>query len=106
MPTKTPFSSPSQLAADKKSPEAASVARERSSRSSVRLTMPEAASPPRLTQRFHVAEVAESFGVKPRTVRSWIEKGLLEREKVGSSVFIRADQIEAMLSCPRTKNYP
>ena len=50
-----------------------------------------------LPQRFHIAEVAESFGVRPRTVRSWIEKGLLEREKIGNSVFIRADQIEAML---------
>ena len=62
------------------------------------------AAPPRdLPQRFHVAEVAASFGVRPRTVRSWIEKGLLEREKVGNAVFIRADQIEAMLSRGRRK---
>ena len=57
----------------------------------------QAASASGLPQRFHIAEVAESFGVRPRTVRSWIEKGLLEREKIGNSVFIRADQIEAML---------
>jgi Helix-turn-helix domain len=65
------------------------------------------APPPRaLAQRFHVAEVAASFGVRPRTVRSWIEKGLLEREKVGNAVFIRADQIEAMLSRGRKKKDP
>jgi len=42
---------------------------------------------------------------RPRTVRSWIEKGLLEREKIGNAVFIREDQIEAMLLGPtRRKN--
>jgi hypothetical protein len=63
----------------------------------------DAPSPRGLPQRFRVAAVAASFGVRPRTVRSWIEKGLLEREKVGNAVFIRADQIEAMLSRGRRK---
>ena len=50
-----------------------------------------------LRRRFRIAQVAEAFGRAPRTVRSWIEKGLLEREKIGNAVFIREDQIEAML---------
>lgn len=50
-----------------------------------------------LRRRFRIAQVAEAFGCAPRTVRSWIEKGLLEREKIGNAVFIREDQIEAML---------
>jgi hypothetical protein len=57
-----------------------------------------ATSPPGvLRRRFRIAQVAEAFGCAPRTVRSWIEKGLLEREKIGNAVFIREDQIEAML---------
>jgi hypothetical protein len=67
---------------------------------------PDGAPPRALVQRFRVAEVAASFGVRPRTVRSWIGKGLLEREKVGNAVFIRADQVEAMLSRGRTKKHP
>jgi uncharacterized protein YjcR len=50
-----------------------------------------------LRRRFRIAQVAEAFGCAPRTVRSWIEKGLLERENIGNAVFIREDQIEAML---------
>jgi hypothetical protein len=57
-----------------------------------------AASPPGvLRRRFRIAQVAEAFGCAPRTVRSWIANGLLEREKIGNAVFIREDQIEAML---------
>ena len=55
------------------------------------------ASPEALPRRFRIGQVAEAFGCAPRTVRSWIEKGLLEREKVGNAVFIREDQIEAMV---------
>jgi excisionase family DNA binding protein len=61
------------------------------------------ASAPALQSRYRIAEVAEAYGVTPRTVRSWIAKGLLEREKVGNSVFIRADQIEAMLNRRKRK---
>lgn len=57
----------------------------------------ETSSPGVLPRRFRIAQVAEAFGCAPRTVRSWIDKGLLEREKVGNAVFIREDQIEAML---------
>ena len=59
--------------------------------------VPATSVPGVLQQRFRIAQVAEAFGRAPRTVRSWIEKGLLEREKVGNAVFIREDQIEAML---------
>jgi Helix-turn-helix domain len=59
-----------------------------------------------LQRRFSIAEVAEAFGREPRTIRSWIEKGLLEREKIGNAVFIRADQIEAMLRGSTRKKNP
>ena len=58
------------------------------------------APPDALRRRFSIAQVAEAFGREPRTVRSWIAKGLLGREKVGNAVFIREDQIEAMLLGP------
>jgi Helix-turn-helix domain len=59
--------------------------------------VPSTSPPGVLRRRFRIAQVAEAFGCAPRTVRSWIEKGLLEREKIGNAVFIREDQIEAML---------
>jgi hypothetical protein len=69
-------------------------------KSSVPATPPEG-----LRRRFRIGEVAAAFGCAPRTIRSWIEKGLLEREKVGNAVFIREDQIEAMLlGSARKKN--
>jgi hypothetical protein len=94
--------------AEKPVPKGAAAVRKRASGRAASQPAPSAgspdAAPPRaLAQRFHVAEVAASFGVRPRTVRSWIEKGLLEREKIGNAVFIRADQIEAMLSRGRRK---
>jgi uncharacterized protein YjcR len=74
----------------------------------LRLAKPKRAAPAppeALRRRFRIAQVAEAFGCAPRTVRSWIEKGLLGREKVGNAVFIREDQIEAMLLGPaREKN--
>jgi excisionase family DNA binding protein len=51
-----------------------------------------------LPQMFSIAEVAEMFGRAPRTIRSWIERGLLKPVKVGNSVFIPQDQIDALLS--------
>ena len=69
----------------------------------LRLAKPKRAAPAppaALRPRFRIAQVAEAYGCAPRTVRSWIEKGLLEREKVGNAVFIREDQIEAMLLGP------
>jgi hypothetical protein len=61
---------------------------------------------PNLPHRFHVGEVAASFGISPRTVRSWHEKGLLEWEKVGNAVFIRTDQIDDMLKRAKEKKKP
>lgn len=72
----------------------------------IRPTKPQRAAPAppeALRRRFRIAQVAEAFGCQPRTVRSWIEKGLLEREKIGNAVFIREDQIEAMLRGPNRK---
>jgi hypothetical protein len=65
--------------------------------------VPATSAPGVLRRRFRIAQVAEAFGCAPRTVRSWIEKGLLGREKVGNAVFIREDQIEAMLAGPKRK---
>ena len=103
MPKKTPTSLfPRQPASGKKSPISEAAGKRRSAGSPVEPAYPKpdvSASDLShdLTRRFRIAEVAESFGVRPRTVRSWIEKGLLEREKIGNSVFIRGDQIDAML---------
>lgn len=48
--------------------------------------------------RLHaVSEVAEMFGRAPRTIRSWIARGLLAPIKVGNAVFIPQDQIDALL---------
>jgi excisionase family DNA binding protein len=49
-------------------------------------------------QMLSVREVGEIFGREPRTIRSWIAKGRLRPIKVGNSVFIPAEQVEAMLS--------
>ena len=62
------------------------------------------APPAALRRRFRIAQVAEAYGCQPRTVRSWIEKGLLEREKIGNAVFIREDQLEAMVREPKRRN--
>ncbi len=62
------------------------------------------APPEALRRRFRIAQVAEAYGCQPRTVRSWIEKGLLEREKIGNAVFIREDQLQAMVREPKRKN--
>ena len=48
--------------------------------------------------RLHaVSDVAEMFGRAPRTIRSWIARGLLTPIKVGNAVFIPQDQIDALL---------
>lgn len=72
----------------------------------LRLAKPKRAAPAppeALRPRFRIAQVAEAYGCQPRTVRSWIEKGLLEREKIGNAVFIREDQLEAMVREPKRK---
>lgn len=51
-----------------------------------------------LLPRLHaVSDVAEMFGRAPRTIRSWIARGLLAPIKVGNAVFIPQDQIDALL---------
>jgi excisionase family DNA binding protein len=49
-------------------------------------------------QVFTIAEVADMFGRKPRTVRGWIADGLLPHLKVGRSVFVPADALAKMVA--------
>ncbi len=51
-----------------------------------------------LPRMLSTAQVAEMFGRAPRTIRSWIDRGLLKPVKVGNSVFIPQAQIDALLS--------
>ena len=51
-----------------------------------------------LPQMLSVAEVAEIFGRAPRTIRSWIARGLFQPVKVGHAVFIPETQIGTMLT--------
>jgi excisionase family DNA binding protein len=50
-----------------------------------------------------IAEVAEMFGRKPRTVRAWIADGLLPHLKIGRSVFVPADALAKMVANAATK---
>jgi excisionase family DNA binding protein len=52
---------------------------------------------------FTIAEVAEMFGRKPRTVRGWIADGLLPHLKIGRSVFVPADALAKMVENAATK---
>jgi len=45
-----------------------------------------------------VSEVAEMFGRQPRTIRSWMDAGLLPRVKVGNAVFIPAEALANMVA--------
>jgi len=58
------------------------------------------------TPRLHaVFDMAEMFGRAPRTIRSWIARGLLTPIKVGNAVFIPQNQIDALLlPGPAVKN--
>ena len=51
-----------------------------------------------LPRLLSVAQVGEIFGRAPRTIRDWIERGLLKPIKVGNSVFIPWEQVDALLS--------
>lgn len=51
-----------------------------------------------LPQLLTVAEFGDVFGRSPRTIRSWIARGLIRRVKVGNSVFIPITEIDALLS--------
>ena len=50
-----------------------------------------------------IAQVADMFGRKPRTVRSWIADGLLPHLKIGRSVFVPADALAEMVANAATK---
>jgi len=45
-----------------------------------------------------VAEVAEMFGRAPRTIRSWLARGLMRPIKVGRAVFIPQSEVDALLT--------
>jgi uncharacterized protein YjcR len=45
-----------------------------------------------------VADLAEMFGRAPRTIRSWIARGIFQPIKVGNAVFIPQEQVDALLS--------
>jgi hypothetical protein len=53
-----------------------------------------------LPRMFSMAEVATMFGRAPRTIRSWIARGLLKPIKVGNAVFIPQAQIDALMGTP------
>ncbi len=57
-------------------------------------------------QLLSVTEVGEIFGRAPRTIRSWIARGLLRPVRVGGSVFVPLTQIEALLVPAETKGAP
>jgi hypothetical protein len=53
-----------------------------------------------LPRLFSMAEVATMFGRAPRTIRSWIARGLLKPIKIGNAVFIPQAQIDALMGAP------
>ena len=54
-----------------------------------------------LPRMLSVAEVADMFGRAPRTIRSWIRRGIFQPIKVGNSVFIPQGQVDALLCAPK-----
>ncbi len=42
-------------------------------------------------------DVAELFDRSPRTIRQWVQRGLLTPVRVGGAVFFRRDDIDAMV---------
>jgi uncharacterized protein YjcR len=50
-----------------------------------------------------IADVGEMFGRSPRTIRSWIARGIFDSVKVGNAVFIPEAQVEALLQKPKAK---
>ena len=53
-----------------------------------------------LPRMLSIAEVAGIFGRRPRTIRDWIARGILQRVKVGNAVFIPQEQVEVLLCGP------
>jgi hypothetical protein len=55
-----------------------------------------------LPRMLSIAEVGEIFNREPRTIRDWIDRGLISRVKVGNSVFIPWTEIEAICDGKRS----
>jgi helix-turn-helix protein len=53
-----------------------------------------------LPRMLSIADLAEMFGRAPRTIRSWIARGIFAPIKVGNAVFIPQTQVDALLSKP------
>ncbi len=47
-----------------------------------------------------INEVAAIFGRAPRTIRSWVARGLLKPVRVGHAVFIPEAQVDALMGLP------
>ncbi len=45
-----------------------------------------------------IRQTAKIFGREPRTIRSWIARGVFDPVRVGRSVFIPWSQIEALIA--------
>jgi len=58
-------------------------------------------------QQYSTEEAAKLIGVKQTTVRTWLNKGLLEGTKVGGGKLwrISEDAIEDFISNKRNKNF-
>ena len=61
---------------------------------------------PELPRMLSIADVADIFGRAPRTIRSWITRGIFEPIKVGNAVFIPQEQVDAMLIMPKRSSNP
>ena len=55
----------------------------------------------RIARYFSIAEVAEQLGVSTRTVRRWIDDGLLVAHKIVGVVRIAEDDLQAFLAAHR-----
>lgn len=51
-----------------------------------------------LQQTLSVTQVATTLGLKPKTIREWIRKGLLPANKVGKQYFISERSFHAVVS--------
>ena len=56
------------------------------------------AADPGLPRLRSVREVAALFGRSPRTIRGWAQDGRLKSVRVGSAVFFKTEDIEAVLA--------
>jgi excisionase family DNA binding protein len=52
---------------------------------------------PKLPRYYSIAEVAATFGRKPRTIRHWIATRRLRAIKIGNAVFVSKTQIDLLV---------